>query len=152
MLLDRFPDACLVWTHRDPLRSIASYCSMMAALMGIRESVDPKALGPVVLEYLARKLERGLEARERCDAARVLDVDYEGFVRAPLETIERIYGHFALPLSASTRDAMARHVRDNPRGKHGSHRYALEEFGLTSRQVSDRLSAYTERFAPSSGA
>jgi hypothetical protein len=152
VLVDLFPDACLLWTHRDPHSSIASYCSMMAALMGIRESVDPKTLGPVVLEYLARKLERGLAARDRCDPGRFLDVEYERFVSDPLATMERIYAHFELPLSGPTRDAMSRHVRDNPQGKHGSHRYALEEFGLTPNQVTQRLSGYIDRFDLGSGA
>ena len=35
----------------------------LAALMAVRESFDPKELGPVVLEYLARSVERAMAAR-----------------------------------------------------------------------------------------
>ena len=107
VLVDLFPDACIVQTHRDPVEVIPSYCSMMAALMSIREHVDPQLLGPVVLEYLARSLERGLAARERSDAARFIDIDYRGFTAEPLREIARVYGYFGLPFPRTTESAMA---------------------------------------------
>jgi hypothetical protein len=146
VLLELFPDACLVWTHRDPLEILPSYCSMMAALMSIRGSLDPKTLGPAVLDYLARKLERGLASRDRLPPDRFLDVDYRAFLAAPLETAERIHAHFGLPLSAATVRAMRRHAEENARGRHGSHRYSLEEFGLRAAGVRERLGGYVERF------
>jgi len=146
VLVEIFPDVCLVWTHRDPLEILPSYCSMMAMLMAIRSSLDPKRLGPTVLEYLARSLERALAARERMDPARVLDVDYRAFVADPLAQARRVYAHFELPLDPTTEDALARHARENPQGKHGAHRYTLDEYGLEPERVRERLRFYTERF------
>jgi hypothetical protein len=37
-------------------------------------------------------------------------------------------------------------VRENPQGKHGAHRYALEEYGLDAERVRERLRFYTDRF------
>jgi hypothetical protein len=145
VLLDTFPDACIVMTHRDPCEILPSYCSMLASLMSIRESFDPKQLGPTVLEYLAQSLERGLAARERLDPRRFLDVDYRDFVTAPLETAERIYAAFGL--GAPPRDAMRRHVEENPQAKHGAHRYSLEEYGLSPDAVRGRLADYVRRFS-----
>ncbi|MEN8182021.1 MAG: sulfotransferase [Myxococcota bacterium] len=145
VLVEMFPDACIVQTHRNPLEILPSYCSMIATLMSIRESVDSEALGPVVLEFLARSLERGLAARDRCPE-RFVDVDYRRFLAAPLEAVEEIYGSFGLPLDAQTRTAMARHLSENPQGKHGAHRYSLEEYGLSPSAVGKRLRDYIERF------
>jgi hypothetical protein len=145
-LVELFPDACIVQTHRDPVEVIPSYCSMMAALMSIREHVDPQALGPVVLEYLARSLERGLAARERSDASRFIDIDYRGFTAEPLREIARAYEYYGLPFSRTTESAMAGFLGANPQNKHGAHRYSLEEYGLTRDAVRDRLRFYLERF------
>jgi hypothetical protein len=145
-LVETFPDACIVQTHRDPAQIVASYCSMMAALMSIRESFDPKELGPAVLEYLSRSVERAMDARDRSDPARFIDIDYRAIVREPLATVEKIYAAFGLPLSGRAADALAAHVRENTQNKHGSHDYTLEEFGLSKAIVTRRMARYIERF------
>jgi hypothetical protein len=146
ILVEMFPDVCIVQTHRNPLEIIPSYCSMMAALMSIRESVDSLELGPTVLEYLARSLERGLAARDGIDPRRFMDVDYHRFVEHPTETVERVHEHFGLGLDSGTAAAMRAHIRENPQHRHGSHRYSLEEYGLSAELVRERLAGYIERF------
>ncbi len=146
ILVEMFPDVCIVQTHRNPLEIIPSYCSMMAALMSIRESVDSLELGPTVLEYLARSLERGLAARDGIDPRRFMDVDYHRFVEHPMETVERVHEHFGLGLGSGTAAAMRAHIHENPQHRHGSHRYSLEEYGLSAEAVRERLAGYIERF------
>lgn len=147
VLLGQFPDACIVLTHRNPLEVIPSYCSMMAALMSIRAEVDPTALGPAVLEYLARSLERGLAARDASPPERFFDVDYRALVADPLGVIERLYDSFGLPWSGATRTAMQGFLAANPQHKHGAHEYRLEQFGLQAELVRERLRFYLDRFA-----
>jgi len=43
-------------------------------------------------------------------------------------------------------EAMQTHVGDNPKGKHGRHAYALEEWGLSADVVRERFASYIERF------
>ncbi len=147
VLVDLFPDCCIIQTHREPCQILASYCSMMAALMSTRETFDKAELGRAVLDHLANALERGLAARDRADPQRFIDVDYRAFIADPMTTAERIYSHFALPLSASTAGALRAHIAANPQSKHGRHAYSLEEYGLTPSSVRSRLASYLARFS-----
>lgn len=145
-LVELFPDCCIIQTHRDPCEILASYCSMMAALMSTRETFDKHELGRAVLDHLAHALERGLAVRDRSDPARFIDVDYRTFVADPMATAERIYSHFSLPLSGATVAALRGHVAANPQSKHGRHSYSLDEYGLTPTIVRTRLASYLSRF------
>jgi hypothetical protein len=145
-LVETLPDVSIVWSHRDPLLCIASICSMTHAMMAVQMDVDKLELGPVVLDFYATSLERGLAARDRCDPARFVDVTHDDFVADSLAVADRIYEHFGLPLGSETRGAMEDHVRANPKGKHGGHEYALDEYGLARDQVLGRFAGYVERF------
>jgi len=140
-LLTTFPDAAIVWNHRDPVACIASACSMTQALMATIP-FDARQLGPAVLEFYARSLDRALAAREELDAARFFDVPYAEFTADPLTCAERIYAHFALPLPPAARDALRAFAAENPEGKHGKHDYQLAEYGLDEERVRARFSRY----------
>jgi Sulfotransferase family len=146
VLIETFPDACIVLSHREPLECVASYCSMIAFLMRDRAAFDASTLGPAVLEYLARSLERALAVRESADPRRFVDVDYRDLLADPVAEVERIYAGFGLALDGRAREAMLRHLRENPKDKHGAHAYRLEDYGLTPGRVRERLAAYLERF------
>jgi hypothetical protein len=144
-LIATFPDVAIVWNHRDPIACIASACSMTQALMATLD-FDPKQLGPAVLEFYARSLDRALAVREKADLARFFDVPYAEFTSDPLACAERIYAHFALPLPESTRAALRAFAAENPEGKHGRHEYDLARYGLAAERVRARFAGYLARF------
>ncbi|MDJ0785434.1 MAG: sulfotransferase [Myxococcota bacterium] len=146
ILVEQLPDVGIVLTHRDPCESVGSYCSMVWALLDGIGYEKKTEVGPVVLEYLARSMERGLDARERSDEARFLDVDYRELVADRLAVAERIYAHFDLPLPGETADRLRAHCEAHPQNRHGSHDYTLETYGLGPELVRERLSRYVERF------
>jgi hypothetical protein len=141
-----FPDVAIVWTHRDPVACIASACSMTAALMTALEGLDERWLGPRVLDFYARSLDRGLAARDFMDPRRVVDVSHDEFVSDAASVAKRIYAHFGLALTPAALAAFEAHAAANPRAKHGRHEYDLEEFGLSEPRVRERFRAYQERF------
>jgi hypothetical protein len=147
VLVEMFPDVCIVLTHRNPLESMASACSLTDSLMRGRKSHDKLELGPTVLEYYAASLERGLSVREQSDPSRFLDIDFEQLVSDPLSAAKNVYDHFELDLTAETEAAMQSHVTANPQGKHGAHEYDLAQYGLTPDDVERRLADYIGRFA-----
>ncbi|HEY8121499.1 MAG TPA: sulfotransferase [Myxococcota bacterium] len=144
-LIATFPDVAVVWNHRDPVACIASACSMTQALMATL-SFDPKQLGPAVLEFYARSLDRGLAWREKADPARFFDVPYAELTAEPLACAERIYAHFALPLPPASRDALRAFAAEHPEGKHGKHEYELAQYGLDEERVRARFASYGARF------
>ena len=141
-----FPDVAIVWTHRDPVACIASACSMTAALMTALEGLDERWLGPRVLDFYARSLDRGLAARDPMDPRRVVDVSHDEFVTDATSVAKRSYAHFGLALTPAALAAFEAHAAANPRAKHGRHEYDLEEFGLSESRVRERFRVYQERF------
>ncbi len=147
VLVETFPDVGIVWTHRDPIACTASICSMTAQLMKAREDFDLRELGPVVMDFYATSLERGLAAREKLDPGRFLDVRYLDFVEDPVAAVSDIYQYFDLPLGAAVAQALRDHIEAHPQGKHGSHDYSLAQYGLSEDQVRARFESYIDRFA-----
>jgi hypothetical protein len=145
-LLESFPDAGIVWSHRSPMEAIASMCSMIETLMKTRSDLEPAKLGRVVMDFYATSLERGLATRDRLDPARFVDVWHDDFVRDGIGTVARVYEQLGRPLAADTRDAMARRHARHPRHSYGAHAYALDHYGLSPEDIRARFSDYVERF------
>ncbi len=145
-LLATFPDACVVWSHRDPVASIASVCSLTHLLMRAWMEVEAETLGPTVLDFYATSLERGLAARDEADPDRFLDVAHDAITREPMRVVRGIYARFGRPLGAEVQ-ALEAHARAHPKGEHGEHAYRLERYGLSAEMVRERFRPYTERFA-----
>ncbi|HEX6996605.1 MAG TPA: sulfotransferase [Gammaproteobacteria bacterium] len=146
-LLERYPDARIVQTHRDPLRVVASMASLATVLRrAFSASADPAQIGADWAERWARALERFLAVRDRSPREQFLDVAYEELEAAPLATVERVYRFLGWPLTAAAREAMQRFLAANPKNKHGAHRYSLAQYGLDRDAEYERFRGYCERF------
>lgn len=146
VLAEIFPDGSFVFMHRNPAESVASYASMISLLMSERANFSKRELGPVVLEYLAKKVERSMSARMAIEESRMADVHYHDFLADPIGEIHRIYEHFSIELSNEDRRSMVLQSHSNPPGRHGEHDYRLQDFGLSYNVVIDRFSTYIHRF------
>ncbi len=144
-LLAVYPDARVVWTHRDPADVIASTASLLYHFRSaFCRDLDPRQVGPEALEQMARWVEQGLQARaahrsKGAGSARFVDVAYQDVVRSPVSTVERVYRALDLPFDEDTRCRMQRHLDRAVQHRHGVHRYRLEEYGLDRAQVARRF-------------
>ena len=140
-LLEAYPDALVIQTHRDPRTAIASVCSLNAqASHGWSDVFGPEVVGRTQLDLWARGLERFVADRAVHDPARFLDVQYDDLVADPMGTIERIYAWWGSSPSAAARAAMAElDARSRAGERRPAHRYDLADFGLTAGQVEERF-------------
>lgn len=147
-LLELFPDACIIQTHRDPLESLASNCSLYAhSRVLFSDQVDAHELGAYVADGIwPEALRVALDARQHLPERSFFDLHYADLMKDPIRAIERIYHHFDLALSDSTKDAMSRYLVRHPRAGDRVHRYSLEQFGLSPSSVRRRFEAYCDRF------
>jgi hypothetical protein len=148
-LLAVYPDARLVFTHRDPLRVVASLASLVATLRGLAsDRIDPHEIGADWTARLAAGLESALRVRERAGLGdeRVVDVAFHELVGNEIGTLRRIYERFGLALAPEAEARMRRFLAENPKDKHGAHRYELAFAGLDAARERRRYAGYQERF------
>jgi hypothetical protein len=148
-LLDVYPDAMIVQTHRDPLAVLASVSSLHCVLRSAAsDAVDPREVGREQVELWSRTLRRGLAQRARAPdrATRFFDVHFPDLLADPLACVRRIYAHFDLELTGETQRRMARFLEANRRDRHGAHRYAPETFGIDPARDASRFEEYSRRF------
>ncbi|GAA2359684.1 sulfotransferase [Saccharopolyspora halophila] len=142
-LLEVYPDAIVIQTHRDPKTAMASMCSLAAkATEGWSTTFQGRTLGTDQLDLWSRGLRKFNAARDRHPGARFYDVHYDDFVAEPVGTVERIYEHFGLPLDDAARSAMHELQQRSTTGvAKPAHRYSLADFGLSDEQVDERFAA-----------
>lgn len=146
-LLEVFPDALLVQTHRDPAAVLASVSSLMTTIRGaMSDTVDAFAVGREQLEAWTWGMARTMAVRDQLPPGRVVDVHYDDTVHDPVGTTSRIYDHFGLEFTPAVEAGVRGYLADNPRDKHGAHSYTLAEFGLDPDEVDAAFATYRERF------
>lgn len=146
-LTTAFPDAFVVWTHRDAVRTVASLATMAAygRRMQVRRP-DVAAIGRQQAKHMVVRLRAAIRDRDRIPAGRILDVPFREFMKDNLAMMERICAFAEHPLDEPARAAMRAFLDANPLGKHGRIRYRLEDVGLDPAEQREALRFYQERF------
>ena len=147
-LLDVFPDATIVITHRDPVSVLRSTITMLGYGDRMRRThVDLAGLAEYWIDRVERLLAACVRDRDARPAAQGIDVPFHQFMPDDLGMLARIYEKAGLPLTAAARAEFDAFLAANPRGKHGQVRYDLRaDFGLEPAAVRKRFGAYLARF------
>lgn len=148
-LLETYPDARIVQTHRDPLTVLASVASLTATLHGaFSHKVDLAEIGREVTHRWTHCLERAIQFRRNgmVAADRFIDIHYHDLIRDPMAAVRSIYARFGIPLRGAAQTRMRRYLDENPKDKHGTHRYTLSSFGLEPDDLIGRFKAYCDHF------
>ncbi|HEX8058086.1 MAG TPA: sulfotransferase [Novosphingobium sp.] len=146
-LLAVYPDARLVWAHRDPLTATGSFCSLMELSMNSSLGyADHAWLGENYSWQAVQHAERIMDHRARLGHDRIIDVHYAGLLRDPIPAMRQLYAQLGDAFTAEAEAGMRTWIADNPQGKFGKHEYKLAKFGLTPEGVRPRFERYLAEY------
>lgn len=146
-LLKVFPETMVITTHRDPMSTVPSYCSMTNSLVHMNsDNVDDVEFGRFTEKRWAGFLSRYEAARERLGAHRFIDIKYEDLVKAPLDQARLVLAKLGMDMTPDVEEAITEWLGENARDKRAAHHYTLEQFGLTEAGLEQDFKSYRERF------
>jgi hypothetical protein len=148
-ILEVYPHARFVMTHRDPVQVVASIAKMTFNLRGIRTAlaVDPAQVGRDMRHFIQRHIDRIMAFDRGPHGKRVVHVDYYALVKDPVGEMRKIHAGIGI----DTPDEIAQSVddwhRNNPKNARGANEYTLEQWGLVDAEIAEQFGEYRRRFA-----
>jgi hypothetical protein len=148
MMLDlafaTYPDAWILHTHRDPLKTAPSGLSTLATVRWERSdhvSLDGMAdgTGAMLTHVMQRRI-----AGELPD--RFVDLHFADLMADPVETIGAAYERMGRPMLPDHAQAIRDYLACKPKDRHGRHRYSAEQWGLDAKALRAATRAYTDHY------
>jgi hypothetical protein len=146
-LFDVYPDARIVRTHRDPLKTLPSTISLMGTLKWMRcQEVDMSAASRILPAGYAYLYQREIEERAAgtLPDERFVYVHFADLVRDPIATVRGVYEKLEWRFSESLGERIADYVAHKPKGSRGPHRYSMSEVGIDAGKERERFRFYME--------
>ncbi len=143
-----FPDARLVYTHRDPVRCTGSMCSVAwNGMVRDTDRLDAAGVGAEWFRKVDIMLRRSEEGRSFFPKGQVVDLLYKDLNEDPIGQIRKVYSFLGKQLSREAERAMRHWLADNGRHAQGPHRYRLQDFGLDKDSVESRFDWYRKKYS-----
>ncbi len=154
-LVETYPDAVFIQTHRDPVELMGSWNSIVERLRGFStEARPPLETGAEQLAFMSGMLNGAMRFRASNPALeeRWVDVRYTDLVDDPMGVVNDIYERRNWPLEPDAANAMQEWLRiqEEQRIKEPPHEYRLEDYGLTPETVNEAFAPYRD-FAAARG-
>lgn len=146
-----YPDARLVFVHRDPIKVLLSQARLTEVLRRpFTRHLDPKSLGP---NESRRWLDGTRQMMGVGDDAGLPDpvchVHHMDLITDPGRTVEEVYQHFGMQMSSSMASAIDGYVAAKPAGGYGEHSYRFEDHGLDEQTERNKFQPYMVQFGVS---
>jgi hypothetical protein len=148
-LLVTYPDARIVFTHRDPVKSMTSYASLTSLVRSTgSDEVDRYEVADDWTRRLQAKVQHALDVRLAGDYpdAVFYDMFFPDFVADQFAEITKIYEALDIPMSDEGAAAMKDYIAAHPKGVDGIHRYEPEEYGVDPARVREQFADYIDHF------
>jgi len=142
-LVKVFPDARIVWSHRDPYKSLTSLFSMKSNRWRTMYG-DPSIewLREHYVNQMCEHLYRPMRLRERMGEDRIVDLHYADVMRDPIGSMRDLYAKIGDEFTPEAEAGMRAWLEENPQGRFGKHSYDLEQFGLSEEILRPHFEKY----------
>lgn len=141
-LLETYPDARIVYTHRAPEKTVPSLASLAAVTWCMTsDTVDLKKVGDFALDLAESCEAAGRAAMQLVPQGQLVTSDYNELIRDPAAVAVSVYERLGYPADPGLKARAQQWLADHPSDKHGKHAYALEDFGLTPEILKQRLAS-----------
>lgn len=138
-----FEDVQFIWTHRNVKEAISSFLSMVAySRVLFSNEVDANEVAQHWVRKIGYMLERAMEYRGKNNSSKIIDVSYQELVDNSQAIIKRIYGGRDQQISEELKQIFENTERVNPKGKYGTHKYELKDFGINDAFIDKHTKEY----------
>ena len=143
---DTYPDARLIWTHRDPVQVTASRIAMATTLtQAFSGHVDPREQAAIHLAATRAGITDTL-ANPLVDDPRIFHVRYTDFVADPVGTIGKFYQFCDIPMTPQAEQAMRDYLNNNRGNRYGRFVYSTDMIGVDIEALHREFAPYRNRF------
>jgi hypothetical protein len=139
-----YPDARLVFVHRDPVRVLASVARLTEVLR--RPFVRNIDLVEIGRQVCASWVDGAARMMRAASAESILHLHYRQIVSAPLEAVSAVLRHAGLTLTEEARMRMQAWLARRSRGRDPRRQYSLATFGLDAQLLRAQFAHYIEAF------
>jgi len=147
-LMETFPDATLVVTHRDPVAVFTSWATMLTyAGRFSRSPVNVDEIAAYAQLLMKLLLDRMVADKAAIPEEATEHVYFHEFMADDWGTLARIYQRAGLSFTDETRASMKKYIDEHPRGRHGKILYDIkEDFGIERENVYEVFDDYLKAF------
>ena len=144
-----YPDAQVIWTHRDPSAVLSSYVSLIEGFRSL--SVEPDTLDrndilTEQMEIWGNATERAMAVRDQFPETQFYDLHFNDFMQDSVEQVKKVYAYFGLEFGPNCEQAMQQWCDENPQNKHGQHIHSRDTLSISKEQMLERFDTYIKRF------
>jgi hypothetical protein len=146
-MLAAYPDARVIWTHRDPGPVVTSLSSLANAAQRLLTSrTDPRPAAEEWKRKCAFALGSAMSFDERTREGWCQHLHYDALMADPVESIRALYKHFGEEVGSLHARRMRAFLQDRPPDLFGRHRYDPADFGWTYAGLDREFRDYIERY------
>ena len=142
-----YPDARVIWTHRDPFTATGSLMSVISlSHMGHLGKIDAEWLGQDYPWQAAEHANRIMDFRDKYGEDKIIDVHYADLLSDPVGETKKLYTKLGDAWTAEAEAGIQGWVDDNPQDKFGRHEYKLAQYGQSVEKLTPMFERYLSRY------
>jgi hypothetical protein len=146
-LLSAYPDARIIWTHRDPGPVVTSLASLAnAGQRPLTSRADPKPTAEEWKRKCAFALRTAVAFDEKSGEGWCEHLHYDTLMDDPVAAVRDLYRRFGGEVSSLHARRMEAFLAHRPKDAFGRHHYEPEDFGWTYGGLAEEFRDYTERY------